>query len=510
MRFRLLLALLIIAGLIRPVWGQLPETTDYDSDFGPLVREPIFASANASIEVHDWNGAMAKYEQVAVEHPNTGYEAAARIRMANIWYQAGQLDRARSETDQVVARFPNSSYWFIARRHQLQDRGLSYREATDQVLSEIGAPSLDQVASSQVDPAFTEDSLPRYYRWYACKAYSLMLVSRSAPPVELLNSVRFLRRAFPRTEGGDQSHVLVVQMMGLPGAPPMPQGMEPEHVPPVILSLQPGPGQVADGSLVIRAGDGNMWQQQIDIEEIQLLVDGQDVTRQLLFDTDLTLDPTRPHFEILTIRYPLPPGLAPGAHSATLTVGDDPTISPSNKTVTTWSFVVPSSQPLSVELDVLSKHVKPHKNEQARVRATATNPPTSLSYSIYRGGQGGPPLGSPVLTVQDLPAPSGALELVWDGTDASGQQVANGSYLMVVTARDNAGHEASSSAHLVVNFQGGGQGARSFWQLALPRWLSPGDALRLAFPIPCLGAELAGNYLFSPEQLSTTGIGLSN
>ncbi len=159
---------------------------------------------------------------------------------------------------------------------------------------------------------------------------------------------------------------------------------------------------------------------------------------------------------------------------------------------------------------MLSKHVKPHKNEQARVRATATNPPTSLSYSIYRGGQGGPPLGSPVLTVQDLPAPSGALELVWDGTDASGQQVANGSYLMVVTARDNAGHEASSSAHLVVNFQGGGQGARSFWQLALPRWLSPGDALRLAFPIPCLGAELAGNYLFSPEQLSTTGIGLSN
>ncbi len=351
MRSRLLLALLLLASLTRPVWGQLPETTDYDSDFGPLIREPIFASANAFYENYEWDKALVRYEQIAADHPNTGYEATARICIADIWYRLKQNDRARMETDQVVARFPNSSYWFIARRDQLQDRsGLSYREATDQVLTEIGAPSLEQVASGQVDPGFTEDSLPRYYRWYACKAYSFMLVSRAAPPAELLNTARFLRRAFPRTDGSEQKRVLVELMMDLPGVPPQNQGMEPEHVPPVILSLQPGPGETASGSLIVRAGDGNMWQQQIDIEEIQLQVDGQDVTNQLLYDTDLTLDPTRPHFEILTIRYPLPPGLAPGAHSATLTVGDHGTVvSPSNKTVTTWSFVVPPSQPLSVD-----------------------------------------------------------------------------------------------------------------------------------------------------------------
>lgn len=50
-----------------------------------------------------------------------------------------------------------------------------------------------------------------------------------------------LRRAFARTEGGDQSDVLVNVMRNLPGVPQN-QGMEPEHVPPVILSLQPGPG----------------------------------------------------------------------------------------------------------------------------------------------------------------------------------------------------------------------------------------------------------------------------
>ncbi len=74
------------------------------------------------------------------------------------------------------------------------------------------------------------------------------------------------------------------------------------------------------------------------------------------------------------------------------------------------------------------------------------------------------------------------------------------------------GRATTGTAHIVVNFQGGTQGARLLWQLASPvqRLLSPGDALRVAFPIPCLGAELAGNYLFSPEQLSFTSIGLSN
>lgn len=161
----------------------------------------------------------------------------------------------------------------------------------------------------------------------------------------------------------------------------------------------------------------------------------------------------------------------------------------------------------TLHLGVLSKHVKPHKNEQARVQATATNPPTTLSYSIYPGGQGGPPQGPPVLTVQGLSAPSGALELVWDGTDASGQRVPNGSYVMVVTARDSTGSESSEAAHLVVNFQGGGQGARSLWQLAR---LSPGDALGLAFPIPYLGAKLALSSMFSPAQLSSKGHELSN
>ncbi len=170
---------------------------------------------------------------------------------------------------------------------------------------------------------------------------------------------------------------------------------------------------------------------------------------------------------------------------------------------------VSSTASVTLHLGVLSKHVKPHKNEQARVQATATNPPTTLSYSIYPGGQGGPPQGPPVLTVQGLSAPSGALELVWDGTDASGQRVPNGSYVMVVTARDSTGSESSEAAHLVVNFQSGGQGARSLWQLAR-RWLSPGDALGLAFPIPCLGAKLALSSMFSPAQLSSKGHELSN
>jgi hypothetical protein len=157
---------------------------------------------------------------------------------------------------------------------------------------------------------------------------------------------------------------------------------------------------------------------------------------------------------------------------------------------------------------VLSKHVKPHKGELARVRALASQGPTQYSYTIYRGSS---TAGEAVFLSSSTTALSGEQELTWNGLNSAGQRVANGSYIMQVTAQAF-GRATTGTAHIVVNFQGGTQGARLLWQLASPvqRLLSPGDALRVAFPIPCLGAELAGNYLFSPEQLSFTSIGLSN
>ncbi|MBV6418468.1 MAG: hypothetical protein CMLOHMNK_03332 [Steroidobacteraceae bacterium] len=107
--------------------------------------------------------------------------------------------------------------------------------------------------------------------------------------------------------------------------------------------------------------------------------------------------------------------------------------------------------PITLQLQVLSKHVKPHKGEFARVQATATSPPTSFSYSVYRGSSA---QGQPVFVALDLTAPGGSRELVWDGTDANQQRVPNGSYTISVTARNGYGGTATRTAHVVVNFQG--------------------------------------------------------
>ena len=138
-----------------------------------------------------------------------------------------------------------------------------------------------------------------------------------------------------------------------------------------------------------------------------------------------------------------------GLTSSTHAIG---TLKPSSKTVTNWSFVVPSAQPVSLSLDVISKHVKPHKGELARVRATASSAPARFSFAVYRGPSVS---GQPVYVSAEQVSASGSLELVWNGYGSTGQPVANGSYTMLVTARNPAGSSATGTAQIVVNFQGG-------------------------------------------------------
>lgn len=123
--------------------------------------------------------------------------------------------------------------------------------------------------------------------------------------------------------------------------------------------------------------------------------------------------------------------------------------------VVSTDFAVPSrstvSTAISLQLQVLSKHVKPKKQEWARVKATATGGTIVFSYTIYRGGVGNQPNGTLVFQSPEVSAAGGVAELVWNGTDQAGQPASNGSYVMMVLARGALGGQASQQAHVVVN-----------------------------------------------------------
>ncbi len=222
-----------------------------------------------------------------------------------------------------------------------------------------------------------------------------------------------------------------------------------EETPPNVEIVFPSEGQLLSPNevrLQVRANGGSIREIPIELGETIVQLDGVDIFDRTSIDSRLSLED--PVFERLTFDYAPDAPLAEGSHTFYVRVERNPQLA-TERTVT---FLVQSqpSTPLSLTLDVLSKHVKPQKGELARVRATASHSPATCTYSITR--QGG---GQLAYTSSTLAAPDGTLEINWDGLDNQGQRVSNGSYLVQVDMQDSFGASAQATAQVVVNFQGG-------------------------------------------------------
>lgn len=463
------LALLTTAILI----GYLSATAageEVETALGPLANSEVFELPLHLCErgrPNDAAVAEALLRKIAAERAGTGYEATARLYLVLV-------NGDPTQPQMVIDRFPGTVYWFIAREQQIELNAATStpgqnRQRQDQLLTEVGAPTLTQVLNNQVDPAFSESSLAPQFRYYVYEFYYHYLVAQNAGMDDLTiqRVILFLRRSFPTR---DRSiHSLTDRLSNqaehgangapMPGAPRMPAA--PETAPPIILVMNPPQGGTLEpsGEISVQVTDGDFWQTQVCPKDCKLIVDGQDVSADARYDSQFFLTVTDPNFEVMTLKYRLTSPAA-GTHTASLTLSDFT----GNKATTTWTFTVVSEPvtPLSLQLQVTSKHVKPHKGEIARILATATNPPTTFAFAIYRSLQ-----SAPVYSVSSLPAPNGVRELTWDGLDIHGNKAANGNYTVVVTATDSTGRTVSQSAQVVVNFQGGHAYHFNSWLLAI-------------------------------------------
>ena len=98
------------------------------------------------------------------------------------------------------------------------------------------------------------------------------------------------------------------------------------------------------------------------------------------------------------------------------------------------------------QAQVVSKHVKPHKNERAEIRLTSSTSPMSYSIQVKRQGQ--------VVYQTQVSGQTGAYLFVWNGYTNSGQQASNGDHDVLITATDSFGRTATQTVQVVVNFQG--------------------------------------------------------
>ena len=148
-----------------------------------------------------------------------------------------------------------------------------------------------------------------------------------------------------------------------------------------IISPQPNTTVSTQPAIELRGTVGNYRMAPISLGELTFFLDGVDRTYDLLVDSEIneSLSETG-NFETLT--WKLSPNLAPGQHTAIITVpaaatSSDPVEGPA-KTIVTWSFNVANSPPppstsqqtLQVSKDALVYEKSPHSNEGANPKLT--------------------------------------------------------------------------------------------------------------------------------------------
>lgn len=120
-------------------------------------------------------------------------------------------------------------------------------------------------------------------------------------------------------------------------------------------------------------------------------------------------------------------------------------MSPSVAESAARTYVARLSQPtsaLSLTTQVISKHVKPHKDEKVQIRISSSSYPVEYSIAVTRG--------SSVVYRQDVTR-SLPFEFVWNGYRNDGQPASNGSHTVTIFGRGSVGSDVKE-AQVNVNF----------------------------------------------------------
>ncbi len=482
----------------------------------PPDGEAELRRADALISDSEYDQALTILISLSARYPGTSLDARACMNRAYILGAVRHnLGAARQVYQEVLDRFPNSFFGYIAESN-LADLELipqadsslhspafqAYFARIRAAVMRAGGPDIAQddlsgpirpVAglSSKEQELILEDLLSlvadRMCSRAANEATFDTVTYRRGVRIEALAASRF------GGEGLDSQDLFNIRADGMSVFNIQDSAQIQDLTPPLITVQSPADGAVVtETSPTIRftLSDGDVTQRQPDIDRMKVWLDG-----NLVYDGGQATDRSKKVFQIalnleqrnatfMTLQVAIPTqSLSVGIHQVEVYAIDRYVKNEARKQ---WSFRVAQPTPISLQLAVLSKHVKPHKGELARVRATASAPPTQFTYAIYRGNS---PSGQPVYTSAPVSSTSGVQELVWNGLNNAGQQVSNGSYVMVVTARSNTGATASDLAQIVVNFQGGGQGFQpGSWLLALKTRVLPAFwlAVKLASPVTSL------------------------
>ncbi len=332
--YRLGTILVLLALSFGTAWAQYEETTWFGPDYNAEVFQYAYylkhrsypneaAAANARAVIR------AIFNKVIEEHAGTGLEAAARLNLAQMAQEEAEM---REQLDLIKERFAGTCYWFVARAMEariLSPDGQENAEQ-DELFRQIGARPWSEVIDDIPDPPFSEDSIPEAYRQYVHQRYILRQAEAQVLEVRFRGAL-FLRNTFKNDNYG--FYDLKTYLKASAGVTDQPR----DTTPPLLLAQSPADGARLPGvaELFFRASAGNYQQSQIDKTKTRLVLDGEDVSPELSFHSELSADPNSPYFETMEIRFTPTTPLAAGPHTAALTLADG-----LNEATTSFTFHV--------------------------------------------------------------------------------------------------------------------------------------------------------------------------
>lgn len=354
----------------------------------PEPTSPAFHAARYYSENSFFDQALASFEQVLAESIGTVSEPTARLMLASEYentinfrpkdptYKASLIAKYQEQLDQVVQRFPGTTYAFVAKAMRFETMPTSHFDL-DPALAEVGGRPIAEIIDDVPDRPFHERMVREEFRYHVAEAYSNLLVKLSEEDRTKLQL--FLIESFPYSDGYSSGKDffrgnLIPDTMSIDALPPgMPT--EPDSLPPHILSRYPEQGQSTGPLPEIRVTmvDGDYWARQADSRTSRLFLDGVDVTDFSFWKARFDTTGTGPNFQELTVLYtPLLP-LPPGEHSLELLASDG---TDGNSQTYQWTFTVaiapppPTTENLPATKDALVYEKSPHSNEGANPRLT--------------------------------------------------------------------------------------------------------------------------------------------
>jgi len=433
----------------------LPVSAQRDPGrLGAGASDARFRTASYCHENQLFDQSIAEYKRVAALSAGTEFEATGRLLAASVGYQGSIRQnrpelKAQAEQDltDLATAFPNTRYALVAKWLQFEAiaEPAARMQAADTLLHDYGAPTFAAVLGGA---SFQESTLPLQYRADIADIY--YREAASLPEAERAKLMLFLRASFPSSGSRLAPLEFFKRRLRTPaqthdGLPPnMP--LLADSAPPVLVSNVPEIGAITDSRPAIEAvlGDGPFWNAQTSTSRTALFIDGIDVTGRVIWSTSIDTTGTQSHFERLKLSYKPEQPLTNGAHTATCQCIDNA----GNKAERSWSFQSeggPAPGPLTLQVRVLNKHVKPAKGEAVRLEVICA-PGANVTVTVSRQKD--------EIYRRSFLSTSSPTLWTWDGVTQDGRQAPNGNYVVSISAALG-GSSATESVNAEVNRQGG-------------------------------------------------------